>query len=149
MEIAVALIGLVGAGIGLVAACVPRRERVVHQHELRALATSHHAIGPGRIVARATLFGFSIGMFFGVLVAGSLLAGQKTLQSRYHLHDEVGMIFALTALVLFGLVGTVVGVRVGLRIATLTALHNDRREAVDPTPPAPAVRNGVAGNATR
>ena len=73
MEIAIALMGLVGAILGLVTALVSRRREVVHR--LQAYEGPRRPSGegppggpgrPGALVLRSTLLGFAIGTFFGV-----------------------------------------------------------------------------------
>src|SRR5262245_12252585 len=72
MEIAIALIGLVAAILGLVTALVARRREVIHRHQAYEDSRRPSGEGPGRpprpgaLVLRSTLFGFAIGTFFGV-----------------------------------------------------------------------------------
>ena len=122
MEIAVAFIGLIGAGVGLVAACVPRKEHVVHRHELNSPGGTP-PVSPGKLVARSTLLGLSIGLFFGVMILGILMLLAMQQYTRPNQQDDrayVG-IFGLVLVVVFGLVGTFLGLRVGLKVATLSA----------------------------
>jgi hypothetical protein len=122
MEIVVAVIGLVGAGIGLVAACIPQRSHVVHHNGTSPVATQP-PVSLGKLVSRSTLLGLSIGTFFGVLILGAFLA----FASRVPDPRNEGLIAGLVAVIVCGLLGTLVGLRTGLKIAALTAPDRTRR----------------------
>jgi hypothetical protein len=131
MEIAIALIGLVGAMLGLVAAVLSRRREVIHRHQgnedsrrLPGSAPANRRSRPGALVLQSTLFGFAIGTFFGVTALGVCL-------NLRHWGFGV-LVVGVVSLVACSLIGIFAGVRVGMALARLSCGENRQRDA-EPT----------------
>ncbi len=135
MDLAIALIGLVGAILGLVAALVSRRREIVHRHQAYEDSprpsrdySPGDPTGPGALVFRSTLFGFAIGTFFGVAALGFWLVLADAAQVA---PNEVAALRlgGVMSLLISGVLGTLLGLHVGMKLAGLVAGENRRRDA--------------------
>ena len=128
MEIAVGLIGLVAAILGVAAALLSRRQEVVHRHEEHdgsprapGEAPPRRHAGLGALVYRSTLFGFAIGTFFGV--TGLSIGLLFTYSDRFP-NQKMGFIFVFVIPIACSLIGTLAGLCIGMRLAKLSAREN-------------------------
>ena len=131
MEIVVALLGLVGAVVGLLTAILSRRQEVVLRHETSEKGfrgvpgPAAERSSPGATAFRSTLVGFAIGTFFGVTILSAVLIAIKD----WSAFERGPFVTAgVIGLMLSGVIGTVAGLRTGMRLAELSTRGERRQE---------------------